>query len=361
MTTYQHTAVRPTRAPTPTHPHTPNNSGFDQAVALIAEKLQAAKGGVTPEATRRIAVEAITDHVQPLFREAATRFTAHGEALGLLAEGLKRMDEKLDSLPLTGTITVATRDGLSLGTVEGHVRREFEAVCRTVAAGVPVMLVGPSGSGKTHLAAQIAQSLGLRFSLLSLTAGVTESRLYGRFVPTGENGSFQYVEAEFVKFYRDGGLFLLDEVDAADPNVLLALNAAIANRTLETPNPDCPIVPMHADFRIVTAANTYGHGADRTYCGRNQLDGATLDRFCCGKFEITYDEAFERAVGDAGLVKWVHALRREINRRGLRRTASTRLVLDGTVLLKAGFTVDDVKQRYFLDWPRNERDMVEYL
>lgn len=64
-----------------------------------------------------------------------------------------------------------------------------------------MLLIGPAGCGKTTLAQQIADGLGLRFGMISLAAGISESALVGRFV---------YVPASFVDFYENGGLFLLD-------------------------------------------------------------------------------------------------------------------------------------------------------
>jgi hypothetical protein len=54
---------------------------------------------------------------------------------------------------------------------------------------------------------------------------------------------------------------------------------------------------MHPDFRFVSTANTWGHGADRQYVGRNPLDAATIDRFW--QMDWDYDEQLERALGVA--------------------------------------------------------------
>ena len=46
-------------------------------------------------------------------------------------------------------------------------------------AGVNLMLVGPSGSGKSIIAEQIAEALELPYSHINLTAGASESWLFG--------------------------------------------------------------------------------------------------------------------------------------------------------------------------------------
>jgi len=154
--------------------------------------------------------------------------------------------------------------------------------------GENVLLVGPRGSGKTTLAAQIAEALSLPFSDQSCSGGITESAFLGRLCPvTGE-----YRPTPFVEAYENGGVFLFDEIDAADPNVLIVLNSALANGHITLPaRTGRNKAPRHADFRAVAAANTYGLGADRIYAGRQQLDGATLDRFTV--FDVDYSESVE--------------------------------------------------------------------
>lgn len=256
------------------------------------------------------------------------------------------------------SLVVQTRDGLTVGRVDGHVRPEFDEIIQCTALGLNVMLVGPAGCGKTFLCEQIAAALGQRFAFLPLTAGVSESRLTGRFAPIGEGGQFKYVPAPFVDFYENGGVFLLDEVDAADANVLLAINAALANGHMETPNPAKPIIKRHATFRLIAAANTWGNGADRQYVGRNQLDASTLDRFCAAQFNLDYDTDFEKAAGHPEVVEWAHELRGKVRENRLRRVVSTRIILDGTLRLKAGHTLAQVKRSFLVSWSEADRRTV---
>lgn len=46
-----------------------------------------------------------------------------------------------------------------------------------------------------------------------------------------------YQETQFFKAFTEGGLFMLDEMDASIPEVLVILNAAIANRYFDFPAP----------------------------------------------------------------------------------------------------------------------------
>jgi len=60
----------------------------------------------------------------------------------------------------------------------------------------------------------------------------------------------------FVQVYENGGVFLLDEIDAADANVMVAINAALANGVLANPNGKVHV--RHDKCFILAAANTWG-------------------------------------------------------------------------------------------------------
>lgn len=168
--------------------------------------------------------------------------------------------------------------------IEGIVHEKFEQVLQFVELDEPVMLVGPAGTGKSVICEQVAQALGLDF--YSTNAVTQEYKLTG-FIDA--NGRYQ--ETEFYKAFKNGGVFMLDEMDASIPEVLVILNAAIANRYFEFPNGR---VKAHEDFRVIAAANTFGTGADMQYSGRYQLDAASLDRF--GIIEIEYSKKIEEAI-----------------------------------------------------------------
>ena len=229
-----------------------------------------------------------------------------------------------------------------------------------------ILLVGPAGTGKTTIAEDVAFAMDRPFNFLSLSAGVTETHLWGRMLP-GAAGEWVFQESNFVKVYRDGGVFLLDEVDAADANVMVGINAALANGQLSNPyNPEAKPIPRHPECLIIAAANTFGRGADRLYVGRNALDAATLDRFTLATLEINYDIAIEShilsTIGDRGLRKsigdWVSSLRSMISKGRLRRIASTRLVVNATKMANLGATLKDITEAFFVDWSDDEKAKV---
>ena len=221
-----------------------------------------------------------------------------------------------------------------------------------------VMMVGPAGSGKTTLAKNVAEALGLEFGFISLSQGVTESHLMGRILPQ-EDGSWQYQPTRFIEIFENGGVFLLDEMDAADPNLMVSINAALANGVLANPNGQ--IHKRHPQTIIIAAANTWGRGADASYVGRNALDASTLDRFVMSTAFVDYDAQLEEQIcGDLAkgkreeLLGWVRDLRSSISRAKIRRIASTRLVVGSAASIRAGKTLGQVKARYFRSWTADE-------
>lgn len=273
------------------------------------------------------------------------------------------IEERISSATLPRPVEVHMPDG-TINKLEDRPHRQFDDLIALVNEGHKnILMVGPAGSGKTTLGKNLAQALGLDFGFISLSAGVTETHLFGRVLPASD-GSWQYQPSRFVQIYENGGVFLLDEIDAADANVMVAINAALANGVLANPNGRVHV--RHPQCFIIAAANTWGRGGDNQYVGRNQLDAATLDRFVLSTLHIDYDLELEHALVKASLdtevgselVQWVGNLRSAITRNRLRRIASTRLIVNAICALKSGRTLDTVKSRYFQDWSADEKAKV---
>jgi cobaltochelatase CobS len=258
-----------------------------------------------------------------------------------------------------------------------HRHPMFEKVCRLVSAGVNVMLFGSAGTGKSHLAEQVAKALDLDYGALHCTAGASESQLLGWLLPVGEGGAFRYVPAQFSRLYKQGrALFLIDEMDAADPNFLMVLNGALANGHLHVPqNIEEPSVSKGERFSILAACNTYGTGGDLIFAGRNQLDGATLDRFYI--VHIDYDQSLERAITGRpakprkewqaaptdpqsvaadvrALADWLDLIRSKAQAAKLRRIVSTRAYMKAAAARAAGIPAEEIRADLLAGWTRDE-------
>lgn len=202
--------------------------------------------------------------------------------------------------------------------MEGVQHDKFETVLKFVANNEPVFLTGQAGTGKNVLCKQVAQALGLDFYFSN--AVTQEYKITGF---TDAMGVFH--ESQFYKAFKNGGLFMLDEIDASIPEVLVILNAAIANRYFDFPAP-IGYVEAHKDFRVIAAGNTFGTGANYEYVGRNQLDMASLDRFAMVK--VDYSKAIEMSVasGDAELVDFAEDFRNAAQKSGVRLVLSYRAI-----------------------------------
>jgi cobaltochelatase CobS len=196
--------------------------------------------------------------------------------------------------------------------------REFDEIKLWVENKVPVYLYGPAGSGKNHVLEQIANELDLDFYF---TNSVQQEFKITGFIDAG--GKFH--ETEFYRAWTKGGLFFLDEMDASIPEVLILLNAALANGYFDFPG--FGKVDAHKDFRVVAAGNTVGTGADEQYTGRMQLDQATLDRFTFIEFD--YDRNIELAItnGNVELVDFIRDLRKQAKDKGINATFSYRCLM----------------------------------
>lgn len=162
---------------------------------------------------------------------------------------------------------------------------KFNEIKTLVNHGIPVLLEGEKGSGKTTIAINIAKELELDFYSLSMTRQTTLSHLLGFMNVNGK-----YIESHLRKAAENGGLMLLDEIDASDPNVILCLNT-IENGYITFPDKQ---VELHPDFRLMATSNPQDNHKD--YNGRAKLDASTLDRFDSIRVEL--DENLEKSLVD---------------------------------------------------------------
>lgn len=188
---------------------------------------------------------------------------------------------------------------------------KFSYVKQIIESGMPVLLHGPAGTGKSTLAQQVAESLSLSFHSISCTKQMSVNSLLGFISINGV-----YLPTQFRHAFEHGGMFLLDELDAADPNVLLTLNT-IENGYISFPD---QIIQMHPSFRLVATANPFH--AHSTYTGRSKLDFSTLDRFFL--VELERDSSLELSLTSPEIVQHADIARSLLASHGISSTVTMR-------------------------------------
>lgn len=188
----------------------------------------------------------------------------------------------LEEVKWARPIEVTKFDGTKIKLESAH--EMTEEVLAYLTARIPLLLVGPAGSGKTHIAISCAKLLDLPFYSISVNEQTSKSDFLGY-----KDANGKLVETNFRKAYEKGGVFIIDEIDAGNPNILTVVNSALSNDTC--PFPD-GMIARHPDFVAVCTANTFGEGESLQYIGRNILDAATRDRFA--SMYIDYSDGLER-------------------------------------------------------------------
>ena len=210
---------------------------------------------------------------------------------------------------------------------------KYETIKTCLKCNIPIYLAGPAGSGKNFTVEQIAKELGWDFYFSNSVQ--QEFKLTGFIDAAGD-----FHETEFYKACtsENESVFFLDEMDASIPEVLVLLNAAIANGYFEFPTGRVDLKNVH----FVAAGNTVGSGSDEMYTGRMVIDQATLDRFAI--IDFGYDTKIEMAMAenDDDLVDFIHSLRKSSESQGIRATFSYRCITMAKKLENAGMDLVEV-------------------
>ncbi|MEE0906944.1 MAG: AAA family ATPase, partial [Muribaculaceae bacterium] len=182
-------------------------------------------------------------------------------AAGLVNETAKASEGCKESV-----IHVLDASGAETSKIPGVAHKQLQKVVNLLKVKLNVYLYGPAGTGKTVLCEQAAAALSLPF--------YSDQRVGDTFTLSGfVDASGKYQETSFYRAFSGGGVYMLDEFDASDPNAVIWLNTALANGFATFPG--VGRVEAHSDFICIAAGNTIGRGADSDYSGRCVLDAAT--------------------------------------------------------------------------------------
>lgn len=135
-----------------------------------------------------------------------------------------------------------------------------------------VLIIGPKGTGKTTLVRKFASHMKKELYSVNFSLRTRESHLIG--TKTLEQGEVSFVEGILVKSMRDGKMLYLDEVNAAEADVLLRLDEALDDRRqLVLKEAEGQIVNAAADWFVIATINPLSH------VGTKELPPQLLSRF----------------------------------------------------------------------------------
>lgn len=211
---------------------------------------------------------------------------------------------------------------------------KYNYIKQVIDSGMPILLTGEAGTGKTTIAKQLADEMGLPFYTMSMTKQSSVNSLIGF---TSINGV--YIPTQLRQAFENGGIFLLDEIDAADPNVLLVLNN-IENGFISFPD---GIINMHPDFRLIATANPFNEHA--IYTGRSKLDFSTVDRYFI--IELERDKKLEAKLICKETKSQVDIVRKVLKRNGSTLQCTMRDAIRISKLKELGISKCEIKDVVF--------------
>lgn len=188
---------------------------------------------------------------------------------------------------------------------------KYNEIKTLVEHNMNVLLSGERGSGKSTILQQIAKDLDMTYVSVTMTRQTTVGALLGFISVTGT-----YIPSLLRTAVENGHMFILEEIDGADPNTLLCLNT-LENGYLSFPD---KLVDVHPEFRLCATANPAGE--HQIYTGRAKLDAATLDRF--DEVTVQRDPDLEKQITSKDTVKYVSIMRKLLEDNNMSKTISMR-------------------------------------
>ncbi|AIF82679.1 ATPase family protein associated with various cellular activities (AAA) [Candidatus Nitrososphaera evergladensis SR1] len=139
-------------------------------------------------------------------------------------------------------------------------------------AGLFVLIIGPKGTGKTTLVRKFASAMEKELYSVNFSLRTRESHLVG--TRTIDKGQINFVEGVLVKSMKEGTMLYLDELNAAEADVLLRLDEALDDRRqLVLKEAEGQLVKASPDWFVIATINPLSH------VGTKELPPQLLSRF----------------------------------------------------------------------------------
>ena len=148
----------------------------------------------------------------------------------------------------------------------------FEIIDSAFEKGLFVIIIGPKGTGKTTLVREYAIRKSKNLQSINFSLRTRESHLVGS--KTLTDGNIGFDEGILVKSMKEGNILYLDEINAAEADVLLRLDEALDDRRqLILKESGGEIVKAKDSWFVVSTINPL------THVGTKELPPQILSRF----------------------------------------------------------------------------------
>lgn len=147
-----------------------------------------------------------------------------------------------------------------------------------------VYIAGPTGVGKTELATRVCNALGRKYYRVNFDGEFSKADFTGDWVlakdPDDRTSTIMmYNDGILPTAMKEGAVLILDEFDAAPPEILFTLQSVLEGKPLMNTKNTETVLPA-SGFCIIATANTVGKGdLSSFYAGTRLMNQATLDRF----------------------------------------------------------------------------------
>jgi len=157
-----------------------------------------------------------------------------------------------------------------------YVPEESDVLQKGIIAGLNILVYGPAGTGKSTLLRKILEKNVGAWEFMNLNGETSVDDFVGVYELVG--GETILRKGILPQCMESGTPLIIDELDAASPEVLFILQGVLEGNPLRLKNGEQ--VHPASGFAIYATANTIGRGDDTTlYQGTNVLNEAFMDRF----------------------------------------------------------------------------------